>query len=226
MSLSPHPQERDPMSNLPPAQAAPAPPAGEPDPRTALAGKHITFRVGDECYALHIHVVREILGLLPITRVPHAPPDVRGVVNLRGRVIAVTDLRRKFQTPSQEDTDQTVIIVTQLPQEVGEAGEAGETTLGLVVDEVIEVADLRPEDIQLPPSLDSESVGFLAGTAHVEGTLVFLLDLAAAIAHAPGERLPAGAAALPHAPDAPPRREAPTPEDPLAPARAAKEDPS
>lgn len=223
MTPSPQHQPLGPTSNLPAAQAVPTPPADEPDPRAALAGKHITFRVGAELYALPIHVVREILGLLPITRVPHAPPDVRGVVNLRGRVIAVTDLRRKFQTPSQEDTDQTVIIVTQLPQEVGESGE---TTLGLVVDEVIEVADLRPEDIQLPPSLDSEAVGFLAGTAHVDGSLVFLLDLAAAIAHAPGKRMPAGAAALPHAPDAPPRREAPTPEDPLAPARAAKEDPS
>ncbi len=172
--MTPAPTQEPTMTAAPPTATA-----SEPNPRGALAGKHITFRVGDERYALHIRVVREILGLLPITRVPHAPPEVRGVVNLRGRVIAVTDLRRKFQTATQEDTDQTVIIVTQLP------AEDAETTLGLVVDEVIEVTDLSADQIQLPPSLDSDGVGFLAGTAHVDGSLVFLLDLPATIAHAP-----------------------------------------
>src|SRR5262249_5346755 len=98
-----------------------------------LAGKYMTFRLASEVYGLEILKVRELIGLLEITRIPRAPVHVRGVINLRGKVIPVVDLRRKFELEPIDATSQTVIIVVQL------AAESGGLTMGILVDEVLEV---------------------------------------------------------------------------------------
>src|SRR5512137_917915 len=90
--------------------------------------KYLTFTLGEETYGLDILRVQEIIGIMPVTRVPQTPAFVRGVINLRGRVIPVVDLRVKFDTGNGEDTERTCIVVVQV---------SGETTsiMGVVVDE-------------------------------------------------------------------------------------------
>jgi purine-binding chemotaxis protein CheW len=84
-----------------------------------LAGKFMTFRLAREEYGLEILKVRELIGLMEITRIPRAPAHVRGVINLRGKVIPVVDLRLKFGMAPTDATSQTVIIVVQLSAENG-----------------------------------------------------------------------------------------------------------
>src|SRR5689334_6995740 len=91
-----------------------------------LAGKYMTFRLSSEVYGLEILKVRELIGLMEITRIPRAPAHVRGVINLRGKVIPVVDLRLKFEMPAIDATSQTVIIVVQL------AAESGGLTMGIL----------------------------------------------------------------------------------------------
>jgi len=112
-----------------------------PDQGRSLARKYMTFKLMKEEYGIEILKVRELIGLLEITRVPRVKPYIKGLINLRGKVIPVIDLRVKFGMPAAEPTSQAVIIVVQL------AGASGEVTLGLLVDEVLEVRSFREEDI-------------------------------------------------------------------------------
>jgi purine-binding chemotaxis protein CheW len=106
-----------------------------------LAGKFLTFRLDQEEYAVEVMKVREIMGVLHITSVPQTAKEVKGVINLRGKVIPVIDLRVKFGLPETEYTQRTCIIVVQL-------SEHGGTQMGIIVDEVSEVVNLAPGDIQ------------------------------------------------------------------------------
>jgi purine-binding chemotaxis protein CheW len=148
-------------------------------------GKYMTFRLAGEDYGLEILKVREIIGLLEITRVPRAPGFVRGVVNLRGRVIPVVDLRVKFGLPTAAATDQTVIVVAQ----VAVAGRA--LTMGLLVDEVLEVLDVKASSIEPPPDLGGFAVDadFILGVAKTAHRVVFLLDIARVLSPADAARL-------------------------------------
>ena len=137
-----------------------------------LAGKFMTFMLADEEYGLEILKVREIIGLMNITRVPRVADFVRGVINLRGRVIPVIELRSAFGMDRVEATDQTVIIVVQCHSE------DGDVTMGVIVDEVLEVVDLRAEQIEPTPTLSSaSSMDFLLGVAKVDGRVVYLLEI-------------------------------------------------
>ncbi|MBD3320215.1 MAG: chemotaxis protein CheW, partial [Chitinivibrionales bacterium] len=100
-----------------------------------LAGKYLTFKLGNEEYGLEILKVQEIIQMQKITRVPKAPDFVRGVINLRGKVIPVIELRTKFFMEPNEDTDKTCIIVVQV------ISKGNPVTMGIIIDEVKEVLD-------------------------------------------------------------------------------------
>lgn len=133
--------------------------------------KYLTFKLGEETYGLDILRVQEIIGLMSVTRVPSTPKFVRGVINLRGRVIPVVDLRVKLDAPSTEDTALTCIVVVQL------AGQS--TVVGAVVDEVSEVLDIAVEQIEVTPDFGiGVDIEFVRGIAKVDGRVVMLLDVA------------------------------------------------
>ena len=138
-----------------------------------LAGKYMAFRLADEDYGLAILKVREIIGLMEITRVPCADSCIRGVINLRGRVIPVIDLRTKFAMEPCETSEQTVIIVVQYPTV------RGEITMGVLVDQVLEVLSIEADKIEPPPSFGSGSISadFILGIGKVDKRVIFLLDI-------------------------------------------------
>jgi len=138
-----------------------------------LGGKYMTFKLADEEYGLEILMVRDVIGLMEITRVPRTREFIRGVINLRGKVIPVVDVRLKFGMPETELTEQTVIIVVQF--NVGDRA----LTMGILVDEVLEVLDIPNERIEAAPdfgvaSLDTD---FILGVGKVEERVIFLVDI-------------------------------------------------
>ena len=139
-----------------------------------LAGKFMTFQLAREEYGLEILKVREIIGLMEITRVPRTRDFVRGVINLRGKVIPVVDLRLKFGMEACEPTDQTVIIVVQCTVD------GRPLTMGLLVDQVLEVLTIDGSQIEPAPSLGHAAAEdeFILGVGKHEKRIVFLLDIA------------------------------------------------
>lgn len=137
-----------------------------------LAGKYLTFKLDDEDYGIDILKVKEINGLMPITTVPKTPPFVKGVINLRGQVIPVTSLRLKFGMPEAKDTDRTCIIVVEI------LGASGPVPMGIVVDQVSEVTNIRDEDIQDTPSFGARlSTEYILGMANMDDQVKILLDI-------------------------------------------------
>ncbi len=153
--------------------AVPAAHAAEVSFGEQLAGKYMTFKLADEVYGLEILKVREIIGVMEITRMPRTPEFVRGVINLRGKVIPVVDLRLKFGMPRTERTDQTVIIVVQWS--LGTRN----VTMGVLVDEVLEVLSIDAAQIEPPPSfgVDSVDTSFILGIGKAEQRVIFLLEI-------------------------------------------------
>jgi purine-binding chemotaxis protein CheW len=142
-----------------------------PDGRT---GKYLTFLLGREEFAIQVLKVREIMGIQDITAVPQTPSYVKGVINLRGKVIPVVDLRLKFCLPEIDYTQRTCIIVVQ----VQSAGVALHT--GIIVDAVSEVLNLAAGDIEDTPDFGDGGVsaaGYLLGMAKVKGKVKILLDI-------------------------------------------------
>jgi len=138
----------------------------------AKPGKYLTFELAGEPFGLEILKVQELIGMMNVTRVPRTPDFVRGVINLRGKVIPVIDLRRKFGLEAVEDTDRTCIIVVQVPR-----GESM-VTMGIIVDEVSEVLDVTADQIEPPPSFGaSVSTEFILGIGKVGEKVVMLLDV-------------------------------------------------
>jgi len=137
-------------------------------------GKYLTFLLGREEFAIRVLRVREIMGIQDITAVPQTPAYVKGVINLRGKVIPVVDLRLKFSLPEKEYSQRTCIIVVQVRM--------GSISLptGIVVDEVSEVLNLAAGDIEDTPDF-GEGAGaassFLLGMAKVKGKVKILLDI-------------------------------------------------
>lgn len=138
----------------------------------ASSGKYLTFRLAEEEYGLDILKVQEIIGIMPITRVPRTPRFVRGVINLRGRVIPVVDLRAKFEIAVAEDTERTCIVVVQV------RGASGPAVMGVVVDEVSEVMDIASAEIEETPEFGADvQTEFVLGMGKVSGRVVMLLDI-------------------------------------------------
>jgi len=137
-----------------------------------LAGKYLTFKLEDEEYGLEILKVREIIGVLPITSLPRTPVFVRGVINLRGKVIPVIDLRKKFALEATDDTDQTCIIVVEV------TGSSGSIQVGILVDSVSEVLDIKGEDIEESPMFGTNvDTAFILGMAKAKGSVKILLNI-------------------------------------------------
>lgn len=146
-------------------------PDGKPGDQ-GLASKYMTFRLANEEYGVPILKVRELIGLMDITRVPKAPAFVRGVINLRGKVIPVVDLRLKFGMAAAESTAQSVIIVVHL------AARNTTVTLGVLVDEVLEVRAIHPEDVEPPPTFQGHAaIDFILGVGKAEKRVIFLVDI-------------------------------------------------
>ena len=132
------------------------------------AGKYLTFVLNQEQYGVEILKVREILGLLPITPVPQTPHFVKGVINLRGKVIPVVDTRLKFNMPEIEHTNETCIIVVDV----------NSTMMGMIVDTVKEVMDIREEQVEDPPRFGSGmDTGAILGLGKVGDQVKILLNI-------------------------------------------------
>lgn len=141
-----------------------------------LAGKYLTFKLAGEEYAIEILKVKEIIGLMDITEVPRLPMYVRGVINLRGKVIPVVDLRTKFGLASTEDTEETCIIVIDVAQD------EQSTMTGILVDTVSEVLDIAAEQIEAPPSFGvSVDTEFIMGMGKIGESVKILLDVVKAL---------------------------------------------
>jgi purine-binding chemotaxis protein CheW len=132
------------------------------------AGKFLSFFLKDEEYGIEILKVREIIGMLPITRVPRTPDHVKGVINLRGKIIPVTDLRSKFGMEEMEKTAENCTIVVK----------SGGIEIGVIVDRVSEVVDIASSDIEPIPSFGSDvNTKYLLGIGNTNGRVRLLLDI-------------------------------------------------
>ncbi|MGE5589056.1 MAG: chemotaxis protein CheW [Bacillota bacterium] len=132
----------------------------------------VVFQLGDEFYGVDIGLVRGVEALSSITRIPRTPPYIRGVINLRGRVIPVVDLKLRLGLPAQAAADSKIAVI-----------EADGQTVGVMVDGVSEVAAISPEDVD-PPSAVSGGVDveYILGVARRGDRLITLLDLTRALA--------------------------------------------
>ena len=140
--------------------------------RVLQGGKFLTFLMANEKYGLEILKVREIMGMMDVTSVPTTPPFVRGVINLRSKVIPVVDLRLKFGLEAKEDTQRTCIIVVHLTHT------AQEMTMGIIVDEVSDVLDIDQNQIEPPPSFGANiRTDFILGMGKVDQKVMTMLDI-------------------------------------------------
>ncbi|HAI12980.1 MAG TPA: chemotaxis protein CheW [Phycisphaerales bacterium] len=137
-----------------------------------LVGKYLTFHLSQEQYGVSLLAVREIIGLMDITHVPRTPEYVRGVINLRGRIIPVVDLRLKFGMQAIDDTEVTCIIVVEMTYE------DQVIQIGILVDEVDEVLDIQEGQIDNLPSIGADmSMNYICGVAKISQRVVMLLDI-------------------------------------------------
>jgi len=135
-------------------------------------GKYLTFTLADEEYGIGILKIKEIIGMMPFTSVPQTPDFVKGVINLRGKVIPVIDLRLRFGMEAIGYTDRTCIIVVEVE------GESGEIMIGIVVDTVSEVLNIKSEDIEETPAFGTKlNTDYIMGMAKIGGGVKILLDI-------------------------------------------------
>lgn len=135
------------------------------------ANQVLSFRLGEETYGVDILAVKEIRGWAPVTRIPQSSDHMLGVLNLRGAIVPIMDLRRLFSLASAEFTAITVVIVMSI------ATPNGHRECGIVVDAVSDVVDIPPDSIKPTPALSGQANNdFIAGLAHVEDRMLILLD--------------------------------------------------
>jgi len=138
----------------------------------AREGKYLTFSLAGEEYGIGILKVKEIIGMMNITPVPQTPEFVKGVINLRGKVIPVVDLRLRFALEAAAYTERTCIIVVEV------AGQGGSVMMGIVVDAVSEVLNIRGADIENTPAFGVRlNTDFILGMAKAAGGIKILLDI-------------------------------------------------
>lgn len=129
-------------------------------------GKFLTFSLGKEFYGLEICYVTEIIGIQPITEVPELPQYVRGIINLRGKIIPVMDVRLRFKKPFREYNDRTCVVVVDIR----------DVSVGLIVDSVSEVLSIKDEDIVPPQELKAAQNRYIKGIGKVGTDIKLLLD--------------------------------------------------
>lgn len=134
--------------------------------------QYLTFKLGEEVFALDIGKVREVLDYTTVTKVPRTPDFMRGVINLRGNVVPVADMRLKFGMTGIERGVNTCIIIVEVPVD-------GETTvLGVMADSVLEVLEIGPERIEPPPRIGTRmNVDFIRGMGKCDEEFVMILDI-------------------------------------------------
>ncbi len=131
-------------------------------------GKFLTFVLNDEVYGIEILKVREIIGLTDVTNVPQTSDYMKGVINLRGKVIPVIDLRLKFSMPEEGYTQETCTIVVEVDS----------TSIGIIVDSVSEVMEIKGEEIEDTPQFGHGiDTNFIMGLGKTKDTIVILLDI-------------------------------------------------
>jgi purine-binding chemotaxis protein CheW len=139
---------------------------------TEKEGKYLTFSLSDEEYGIGILKIKEIIGMMPITSVPRTPTYVRGVINLRGKVIPVIDLRIRFCMEEKEYNDRTCIVVVEIESH------GIEMVIGIVVDSVSEVLNIKSEEIEETPEFGTTlNTEYILGMATMEGEVKILLDI-------------------------------------------------
>ncbi|HMM19799.1 MAG TPA: chemotaxis protein CheW [Selenomonadales bacterium] len=132
-----------------------------------LSGKYLTFSLGSEVYGIEIRYVTEIIGMHTITEVPDLPEHVRGIINLRGRIIPVIDVRLRFRKPPREYNDRTCIIVVDIKG----------MAIGLIVDTVAEVLAIAEQDIVCPPQVNGAyQQRFIKSIGKVGDDIKLILD--------------------------------------------------
>ncbi|MGD9157455.1 MAG: chemotaxis protein CheW [Desulfobacteraceae bacterium] len=135
-------------------------------------GKYLTFTLAEEDYGIGILKVKEIIGMMSITTVPQTPEFVKGVINLRGKVIPVVDLRLRFGMDRIEYDDRTCIVVVEIE------GESSTIMIGIVVDSVSEVLNIKSDDIEDTPTFGTQlKTDYILGMAKTEGRVKILLDI-------------------------------------------------
>jgi len=155
-----------------------------------LSGKYLTFTLADESYGIDVLQVREIIRLTDITAVPQMPAYVRGVINLRGKIIPVMDLRVRFGLGTDQHTDLTCIVVVQVKLPDGK-----QTQMGLIVDSVEEVMNVAGDDIEETPDFGAKvATDYILGMAKIKGKVKTLLHIDGVIGSAGQEALQSAAA--------------------------------
>lgn len=135
-------------------------------------GKYLTFSLAEEEYGIGILKVKEIIGMIAITSVPQTPAHVKGVINLRGKVIPVVDLRLKFGLPAMDYTERTCIIVIEISKD------NGNILIGILVDSVSEVLNIKGSDIEDTPNFGARlNTDYILGMAKTGGKIKILLDI-------------------------------------------------
>ncbi len=137
------------------------------------AGKYLTFTLGDESYGIAVLKIREIIRIQKITPVPQMPHFVKGIINLRGKVIPVIDMRLKFNVGEETISERTCIVVVQILHP-----EKGETLVGLIVDAVEEVINISDEEVERNPNIGDAADGrTILGIAKIKSEVKTLLDI-------------------------------------------------
>ncbi len=131
-----------------------------------LKDKYLTFTLGEEVYGIDISVVIEIIGIQKITSVPEVPDYVKGIINLRGKIIPVVDMRLRFRREFREYTDRTCIVVVEIH----------DVLIGLIVDGVSEVLDIIEQNVVPPPELKASQNRYIRGIGKLSSGVVMLLD--------------------------------------------------
>ncbi|KGK88692.1 chemotaxis protein CheW [Desulfosporosinus sp. HMP52] len=129
-------------------------------------GKFLTFCMGNEYYGIEIKYVTEIIGLQPITEIPEMPEYIKGIINLRGKIIPVMDVRLRFKKPYRAYNDRTCIVVIEIRA----------VSIGLIVDSVSEVIAISDEEIVTPPNVAREGNRYIKGIGKVGSDVKLLLD--------------------------------------------------
>ena len=132
------------------------------------AARYLAFSLGGEDYAIPLLQVKEVMGLTEITKVPHTPPHFKGIMNLRGQVISVIDLRVKFNISSSENSSETAIIILDLAP----------VYLGVIVDHIDSVLAIDADQLAPPPDIETKlGVDYITGVAKKDKKLILMLDL-------------------------------------------------
>lgn len=142
------------------------------DSRATREGKYLTFALGEEEFGIGILTVKEIIGMMPFTPIPRTPEFVKGVINLRGKVIPVVDLRLKFGMPAADYDERTCIVVVEL------SDAENKIAVGLVVDKVNEVSNVKEDEVEETPDFGIDlDTAYIRGMAKSQGAVKILLDI-------------------------------------------------